>query len=63
MFTPRNPATRAALEFARAAEALLDIETLVSQALRDTVVEERTFPTGPGLCAVVENDKMRRLLA
>ena len=63
LFTPRNPTTRAALEFARAAEGLLDLETLVSQALRDTVVEERTFPAGPGLCAVVENGKMRRLLA
>lgn len=63
LFTPRNPATRASLDSVRRAEALLDLETLVSQALRDTVVEERTFPTGPGLGAVVENDKMRRLLA
>lgn len=51
------------IEFARAAEALLEIEALVAQALRETVVEERMFPAGSGLRTVVENDKVRRLLA
>jgi tRNA uracil 4-sulfurtransferase len=44
LFTPRYPATRAGIEQVRAAEALLDVEALVAQALQDTVVEERRFP-------------------
>ncbi len=63
LFTPRNPATRATLDVARAAEALLDVEALLAQALRDIVVEDRVFPPRLDLGAVIENDKMRRLLA
>ena len=61
LFTPRNPATRAHLDEVRAAEALLDVETLVTEALRATAVEERLFPPRHG--AVTGNDKMRRSLA
>ena len=61
LFTPRNPATRAHLDEVRAAEALLDVETLVTEALRATAVEERLFP--PRHNAVTGNDKMRRSLA
>jgi thiamine biosynthesis protein ThiI len=61
LFTPRNPATRAHLDEVRAAEALLDVETLVTEALRATAVEERLFPERHRV--VTENDKMRRSLA
>ena len=61
LFTPRNPATRAHLDDVRAAEALLDVETLVAEALRATAVEERLFPPRHG--GVTGNDKMRRSLA
>jgi thiamine biosynthesis protein ThiI len=60
LFTPRNPATRAGLDEVRAAESLLDLDALMTEALRGTVVEERLFP--PRQAAPVENDKMRRLL-
>jgi thiamine biosynthesis protein ThiI len=62
LFTPRNPATRASLADVRAAEALLDVETLINQALNDTVIEERFFPPGANAATVVENDTMRRSL-
>jgi thiamine biosynthesis protein ThiI len=61
LFTPRNPATRARLDEVRAAESLLDVETLVTDALRATAVEERLFPRRQGV--VTGNDKMRRSLA
>ena len=61
LFTPRNPATRAHLAEVRAAEGLLDVETLVTDALRATAVEERLFPARHR--AVTGNDKMRRSLA
>lgn len=61
LFTPRNPATRAHLDEVRAAEALLDVETLVTESLRGTAVEERLFP--PRHRVVTGNDKMRRSLA
>lgn len=66
LFTPRNPATRAHLDEVRAAESLLDLETLITDALRATVVEERLFPPRPGVQGESdhwENDKMRRSLA
>jgi thiamine biosynthesis protein ThiI len=70
LFTPQNPATRAHLDEVRAAEALLDVEALIGQALRETAVEERLFPprqradaTYDGEPDRVENDKMRRSLA
>lgn len=59
LFTPRYPATRASLDRVRAAEALLDVEALVTQALDGTVVEERRFPPKPKC----ESDKMRRFVA
>jgi len=65
LFTPRNPATRAHLDEVRAAEALLDVETLVTEALRVTAVEERLFPPRShvdGTADHLENDKMRRSL-
>jgi thiamine biosynthesis protein ThiI len=57
LFTPRNPATRAALDIVRRAEAVLDIEALVAQAFSGIVVEDRRFPG-----TVIGNDKMRRFL-
>jgi tRNA uracil 4-sulfurtransferase len=66
LFTPRNPATRAHLDDVRAAEALLDVESLITEALRNTVVEERLYPPRPGVngkAGPLENDKMRRSLA
>ncbi len=66
LFTSRNPATRAGLEEVRAAESLLDVETLVTEALRLTSVEERLFPARhrpEGKAGFLENDKMRRSLA
>jgi thiamine biosynthesis protein ThiI len=67
LFTPRYPATRADLDAVRAAEALLDVEGLVTQALQGTVVEERHYPPTPGVAGepenAAENDKMRRLFA
>jgi len=67
LFTPRYPATRASLDAVRAAEALLDVETLVTQALRDTVVEQRRYPPRPRDAGSHgnsgEDDKMRCLLA
>ncbi len=66
LFTPRNPATRAALQDVRAAEALLDVEALINEALSGTVVEERLFPPRnrpDGKAHRLENDKMRRSLA
>jgi thiamine biosynthesis protein ThiI len=66
LFTPRNPATRAHLDEVRAAEALLDVEALIAEALRGTAVEERLFPPRPGAdgkAGPLENDKMRRSLA
>jgi tRNA uracil 4-sulfurtransferase len=66
LFTPRNPATRAHLDDVRAAEALLDVEALIAEALRNTVVEERLYPPRPGFdekAGPLENDKMRRSLA
>ncbi len=60
LFTPRYPATRASLESVRRAEAALDIEALVAEALSGIVIEDRRFP---GAVAGNENDKMRRFLA
>jgi thiamine biosynthesis protein ThiI len=61
LFTPRYPATRAAMDTVLRAEAALDIEALVAEALSGIVVEDRRFP-GTAV-ENVENDKMRRLLA
>lgn len=65
LFTPRNPATRAALGAVRAAEALLDVDALVDMALAGTVVEERRFPPRQldEAAAVDQNDRMRRSVA
>jgi len=73
LFVPRNPATRAHLDEVRAAEGLLDVEALVTEALRGTGVEERLYPVRQGADGAndtdadrvkqVENDKMRRSLA
>jgi tRNA uracil 4-sulfurtransferase len=66
LFTPRNPATRAHLDAVRQAEALLDVEALIVEALCGTAVEERVFPPrlgADGKAAPLENDKMRRSLA
>ena len=66
LFTPRNPATRADLEQVRAAEALLDVEALIREALGGTSVEERRFPPrqrADGRADQLENDKIRRSLA
>jgi len=60
LFTPRYPATRASLESVRRAEAALDIEALMAEALSGIVIEDRRFP---GAVAGHENDKMRRFLA
>ena len=60
LFTPRYPATRASLESVRRAEAALDIEALMAEALSGIVIEDRRFP---GVVAGNENDKMRRFLA
>ncbi len=60
LFTPRYPATRASLESVRRAEAALDIEALMAEALSGIVIEDRRFP---GAVAGNENDKMRRFLA
>ncbi len=67
LFTPRNPATRAALGAVRDAEALLDVDALVDAALQGTVVEERVYPhKRPELAETTgldQNDKMRRSFA
>jgi thiamine biosynthesis protein ThiI len=70
LFTPRNPATRAALGAVRDAEALLDVDALIDAALQATVVEERRYPPRAGgtdeavLAAENDrNDKMRRSFA
>lgn len=60
LFTPRYPATRASLESVRRAEAALDIEALMAEALSGIVIEDRRFP---GAVAGNENNKMRRFLA
>jgi thiamine biosynthesis protein ThiI len=44
LFTPRFPATRADRRAALAAESRLDVEALVSAAVRDAVVEGFQFP-------------------
>lgn len=44
LFTPRFPATRANGRAAVAAEAALDVEALVTTAVRDAVVESFQFP-------------------
>ena len=61
LFTPRYPATRASMESVLRAEAALDIEALVVEAMSGIVIEDRRFP-GTG-AETIENDKMRRLLA
>lgn len=58
LFTPRYPATRASLHAVRAAEALLDLEALMAEALAGIVIEDRHFPG-----VMRQNDKMRRFLA
>ena len=57
LFTPRHPATRAALDTVRRAEAVLDLELLMTEALSGIVIEDTRFPG-----TVTGNDKMRRLL-
>jgi thiamine biosynthesis protein ThiI len=44
LFTPRNPATRASLAAVEAAEAQLDIDALVRQAVDTVEVETTAFP-------------------
>jgi thiamine biosynthesis protein ThiI len=44
LFTPRFPATRASREDAEAAEANLDVDSLVEQAVSAAVVEDFRFP-------------------
>lgn len=63
LFTPRYPATRASLDEVRAAESLLDVDALVTQALQGVVVEDRIFPPRADSTLVVENNTMRQLLA
>lgn len=66
LFTPHSPATRSACGDVRAAEALLDVESLVADALGGTVVEERRFPPKRRVDEKLgdrENDKMPRSLA
>lgn len=57
LFTPRHPATRAAVEVVRRAEAALDLEALMGMTLAGVEVEDRHFPG-----SVTGNDKMRRFL-
>jgi thiamine biosynthesis protein ThiI len=44
LFTPRHPVTRAKHREVMAAEASLDIDEIVKQAVAGTVVEEFEFP-------------------
>jgi thiamine biosynthesis protein ThiI len=44
LFTPRFPSTRATLEAAEAAEAALDVDTLVARAVAGTVAEHFRYP-------------------
>jgi thiamine biosynthesis protein ThiI len=55
LFTPRNPATKARLDETEAAERLLPVDELVSQAARTATVEEFSFP-------VVESASRLRLV-
>jgi thiamine biosynthesis protein ThiI len=58
LFTPRYPATRASLDAVSRAEAALDLEAHVAEALSGIAIEDRRFPG-----VMTENDKMRRFLA
>ncbi|MCC7185458.1 MAG: tRNA 4-thiouridine(8) synthase ThiI [Acidobacteria bacterium] len=60
LFTPRYPATRAAMDTVLRAEAALDVQALMDEALAGIIVEDRRFPGT--VVEKVENDKMRRLL-
>jgi thiamine biosynthesis protein ThiI len=44
LFTPRNPATKARFDETEAAERLLPIEDLVSQAVQSATMEEFSYP-------------------